>query len=288
VRLNRDARGGRLADLVRELDVGLAAGGRRFVLDNTYASRADRNEVIECAWRHGVPARCICLATSLADAQINAVRRMLEVHGSLPSPEEVRARAKSDARYLGPDALFRYERQVEPPSDDEGFTSVDRVGFERRAAAGGEGRALLLELDEVVATGLRDVEVALTPGRKEVLARWHGEGWRLLAHAWRPQVARGEVTADEVVGAFDRVRELLGLPIDMACCPHDAGPPICWCRKPLPGLALELFARHAVDPAASLIIGRGAADRTLAERLGTGYTDHEDFFRAPNAAGVRG
>ena len=52
-RLNRDLRGGSLSDLVVALDAGLSDGRRRWVLDNTYPSRKSRNEVIECAWRHG-------------------------------------------------------------------------------------------------------------------------------------------------------------------------------------------------------------------------------------------
>ena len=107
---------------MRELDAGLSSGTRRWVLDNTYPSRRSRNEVIECAWQHGVPVRCVWVSTAVADAQINAIARMIEVHGSLPSPEVIRERGKDDPRYLGPDAQFRYERTVEPPVADEGFT----------------------------------------------------------------------------------------------------------------------------------------------------------------------
>jgi len=277
-RLNRDARGGRLSDLVRDLAAALSAGRRRFVLDNTYPSRAARNEVIECAWRFGVPVRCVWLGTPLAEAQVNAVNRLLEAHGALPTPDELRARAKSDHRFLGPDALFRYERQLEPPSLDEGFTAIERPGFERRVHPGRVGRAILLELDEVVSTGVESSEIVLVPGRHEVLARRIAEGWRLLAIAWRPQLARGETTRVAVEAGLERARELLTLPIDVAYCPHDAGPPICWCRKPLPGLALELFARHGIDAAASIVVGRAPADRTLADRLGATYVDHTEFF----------
>ena len=280
-RLNRDARGGRLSDLVRDLDAALSEGRRRFVLDNTYASRAARNEVVECAWRHGVPVRCVWPTTSLADAQVNAVNRLLDVHGSLPTPEELRARAKSDHRYLGPDALFRYERQVEPPSPEEGFTAIERPAFRRTPPPGRAAKGLLLELDGVVCTGTAEADVALVPDRRDTLARRVADGWRVLAQAWRPQIARGELTVNEVEAGFARVRDLLALPIDIAYCPHDAGPAICWCRKPLPGLALEQFARHGIDPAASLVVGRTPADRTLAERLGASYVAHDDFFGGP-------
>src|SRR5205814_2196569 len=64
-RLNRDALGGSLADLVPKLDASLAAGRRCAVLDNTYPSRKSRTEVVETAWAHGVPARLIWLTTDI-------------------------------------------------------------------------------------------------------------------------------------------------------------------------------------------------------------------------------
>jgi histidinol phosphatase-like enzyme len=244
--------------------------------------------VIECAWRYGVPVRCVWLTTTLADAQVNAVNRLLAVHGSLPAPDELRARAKSDHRYLGPDALFRYVRQLEPPTPEEGFTSIERPAFQRRTPPGHAAKALLLELDGVVTTGTTEADSALVPDRREALARYAADGWLLLALAWRPQVARGELTREAVEEGLARVRALLALPIDIAVCPHDAGPAICWCRKPLPGLALELFARHAVDPVASTVVGRAPADRTLAERLGASYVDHDDFFSNAHSRSAEG
>jgi aryl-alcohol dehydrogenase-like predicted oxidoreductase/histidinol phosphatase-like enzyme len=274
-RLNRDSRGGSLADLVRELDAGLANGQHRWVLDNTYPSRRSRNEVIECAWQHGLPARCIWMTTSVADAQINAISRLIEIHGHLPTPEEIRERGKEDPRYFGPDAQFRYERTVEPPVADEGFSSVERRAFVRHVRPNAGQKAVFLEYDDVLVSNangsgvaLQPDQVALGPGIRERLATYRDEGWRLFAHAWRPQVSRGELTPSSVHACFERTRELLGLEIDLAYCPHDAGPPICWCRKPLPGLILEFALRNEVDLERSMMIGRSAADVTMAERLG--------------------
>jgi histidinol phosphatase-like enzyme len=56
-------------------------------------------------------------------------------------------------------------------------------------------------------------------------------------------------------------------------CPHPAGPPICWCRPPLPGLPL-LFAREAqVDLSRSVLVGTGAPHRNLASALGCRYEE---------------
>jgi hypothetical protein len=88
-RLNRDEQGGSLRKLAAGLDEKLAAGGRRVVLDNTYLTRASRNEVVEVAARHGIPARCVWLETPLAQAQVNLVERLLEHFGALPTPAQL-------------------------------------------------------------------------------------------------------------------------------------------------------------------------------------------------------
>ena len=264
-RLNRDTRGGSLADLVVALDSGLATGKRRWVLDNTYPSRRSRNEVIECAWRYGVPVRCTWASTDIGDAQINAITRMIEVHGSLPGPEEIRERGRTDTRYLGPDALFRYERSVEPPVADEGFIAVEERQFVRREPPNAANRAIILDYDD------------LTLERRDALVRHAADGWLLFAHAWRPQVARGSMTREDIEAAFAKTRAALGVDITLTCCPHDAGPPICWCRKPLPGSILEFVIRRGVALDRSMIVG-AAADRTMAQRLGAAFRSASGFF----------
>jgi len=261
-RLNRDEIGGTLADLVPRLAEVLKAGKRRVVLDNTYPSRASRNEVIETAWRHGARVRCVWLQTAIGDAQINAIRRMIEVHGSLPAPEEIRERGRRDTRYLLPDAQFRYERTLEPPTMEEGFESVDQrtvtaIG-DQRSAIKGQHRALILDLDHLNGDA----------SAREAVARYRGEGWLVFVHAWRPQVARGEMTNASVEEEFATLVAALGGEVDWAYCPHDAGPPVCWCRKPIPGQVIEFAVRRSVALGRSIVVGTAAADRTMAERVG--------------------
>jgi histidinol phosphatase-like enzyme len=144
---------------------------------------------------------------------------------------------------------------------------------------------MILELDGVLcdsASGVPGVlasdELVIPSHRCDVLRRYHAEGWKLFAQAWRPQVARGELSADAVTRTFDRMREVLGLDIDAGYCPHDAGPPVCWCRKPLPGLPLEFSMRHGVRLEDSIMIGRSAADRTLGQRLRMTLVEPAEFF----------
>ena len=229
LRLNRDERGGTLRDIAQTLDDELAAGTRRVVLDNTYLSRASRSYVLEAAGRHGVTVRCVWLDTPLAQAQVNMVERLLDRFGGLPSPEELKTTARREPGVHAPTSQMRALRELEPPSSDEGFTSVEQVPFER---ASRQGRAGVL----VAASAL---------------AEWR-EGSDLVFD-WRPG------------GDTD------GLPAGTAVCPHPGGPPICWCRPPLPGLILAFAREHGVDPARSTLVGTSPAHRTLATTLGARY-----------------
>src|SRR5262249_46638343 len=114
-RLNRDDDGGSLRGLVPDLLRRLDAGESRFVLDHTYVSRKSRAAVVRAAGEAGFPVRCVWLSTSIEDAQINTVTRMLEKYGRLLEPAEMRQMVKTDVSAFGPSVQFRYQRELEPP-----------------------------------------------------------------------------------------------------------------------------------------------------------------------------
>jgi histidinol phosphatase-like enzyme len=70
----------------------------------------------------------------------------------------------------------------------------------------------------------------------------------------------------------------LGLAMDVEYCPHGAGPPQCWCRKPLPGLGVLLIHRHQLDPAKCIYVGDGPQDAGYAQKLGLPYRSAAEFF----------
>jgi aryl-alcohol dehydrogenase-like predicted oxidoreductase/histidinol phosphatase-like enzyme len=284
-RLNRDESGGGLGGLLPALEAHLATGRRRVVLDNTYLSRASRNAVVEAAWAHGAPARCVWLQTSLEEAQVNIVQRMIAGHGRLLGPEEMRRASRDDPGVITPGVLFRHRRELETPEAAEGFTRVDAVPFVREPRAGFEGRAIVFWYDGVVRTSRRGArsprspdDVAIVPGARDWLARHRDEGWRLCGLSWHPEVAGETMRADEVEAVFARTHELLGLEIEPLWCPHGEGAPVCWCRKPLPGLGVVLIERHRLDPARCLYVGRDAADRAFARALGLPYREAAEVF----------
>jgi hypothetical protein len=84
-----------------------------------------------------------------------------------------------------------------------------------------------------------------------------------LLFDWRPDAGPAELSllGREVAAVVDG-------PVDTAACPHPGGPPVCWCRPPLPGLPLAFARTHGVDLARSVLFGTSAAHRTLATTLG--------------------
>jgi aryl-alcohol dehydrogenase-like predicted oxidoreductase/histidinol phosphatase-like enzyme len=286
LRLNRDQRGGRLSDLLPLLDQELAKGNRRLVLDNTYPRRDSRNAVIETAWKHGVPVRCVWLQTSLEDAQVNAVRRMIQRYGRLLGPEEMRQAARRDPNAFYPEVQFRYRRELEEPSADEGFAAIEPVAFVRRLGPEYSGRAVLFEYDGRIRKTrsgrpypLSPEDIELLPRRREVLADFAARGYRLLGVSQQPGIARRELSEAELAACFERTHELLGLTIEVVYCPHPPGPPLCWCQRPLPGLGVWWVEKYLLEPARCQLIGMSPAERGFAARNGFRYVEVSEVFR---------
>lgn len=284
LRLNRDEAGGTLRDLVPALDRAIAAGASRIVLDNTYVSRASRAAVIQAAAARGVPVRCLWLTTSIADAQINAPSRIFKRYGRLLDAGDLAAHRGDTAAFL-PTTQFRYERELEPPDASEGFAQVDIVPFERRLDPTFVNRALIVWCDGIlvrsrsgarVPTNVDDLIV--DPDRATMLRRYSDQGYRLIGLSWQPEIAEKKRTEADVNAVFARMNERVELSIEVEYCPHAAGPPRCWCRKPLPGLAVVLIHRHRLDPAACIYVGQSSQDDGFAQRLGFQYRRADDFF----------
>jgi aryl-alcohol dehydrogenase-like predicted oxidoreductase/predicted kinase len=245
-RLNRDTEGGTLTQLATKLDVLLATGARRVVLDNTYAARSDRNLVVETAWRHGVPVRCVWLDTPIEDARINAIGRLLGAHDRLLGPTELARASKKDANAIPPRALNDYERELEPPHDDEGFASIERIPFVRAHDPAQGPQLVLVDVDRVL------------PRARDQLRRLHDDGATLIGWAWRPPPAIDRATEQAQLTAS------LGVPIELHTCTHPAGPPTCWCRPPLPGLVLAAIHVHRGSTAHTRMLVADAAGERLA------------------------
>jgi aryl-alcohol dehydrogenase-like predicted oxidoreductase/predicted kinase len=279
-RLNRDEGGGSLKELLPVLDRAIANGTSRIVLDNTYVSRKSRAAVLQAASKHGLPVRCLWLSTSVEDAQVNAATRMLAKYGTLLGADEIRRAVKQDVSAFGPTVQFRYQRDLEPPIDAEGFSAIETMQFERRRDPSSfANRALIVWCDGVLRAGRSgDAALDIFAARGEVLRRYQAEGWQLCALGWQPEIADGTMTSEHADANFTRMQQALGVTMDVVYCPHGAGAPECWCRKPLPGLGVVLIERHHLDPSRCLYVGSGPQDPGFARRLGFGYANASDLF----------
>jgi D-glycero-D-manno-heptose 1,7-bisphosphate phosphatase len=106
-------------------------------------------------------------------------------------------------------------------------------------------------------------EMQFLPGACEAIRLLNNAGFFVVIVSNQRCVAKGLVTSDELDSMHARMRcefAAAGATIDaIYYCPHEIDPP-CSCRKPRPGLLLDAARRHAVDLAASWMIGDSERD----------------------------
>jgi D-glycero-D-manno-heptose 1,7-bisphosphate phosphatase len=103
------------------------------------------------------------------------------------------------------------------------------------------------------------------PGVEEALRLLQAAGYRLFGVTNQSGVARGYFPLAEVHALNDRIRGYFrahGAEIEeIAVCPHLPGAPVaeydrdCDCRKPRPGMLLDLARRHNLDLSRSYMVG---------------------------------
>jgi HAD superfamily hydrolase (TIGR01662 family) len=287
-RLNRDVIGGKVDDLNGHLEKLLAEGQKRVVLDNTYPTRVSRAGVIRIAHQAGVPVRCRFLQTSIEDARINVVHRTLNRYAKLLGPADMKELTKQDPNLPPPIALQRWQDSLERPEWDEGFSAIDSIAFVRRVPTDHTGKGLLLDVDGTLRTTLSGEiyprhadDVVLLPNRRETLSRWIEDGYSLFFVSNQSGISSGKLSQDDANSAFQRTIDLLGLPVQEICyCPHPAFPVGCFCRKPMPGMAIYLSRKYKLDMAQLVMVGDMDSDAAFARSIGARYIDASVFFDA--------
>ena len=88
----------------------------------------------------------------------------------------------------------------------------------------------------------------------------------ILLFTWRPGVddawrARARDVARTLAEATCRI-------VEADVCGHGVGPPVCWCRPPLPGLWVAFARRHRLTTRGSVVVATAPAHRTFATALG--------------------
>lgn len=137
------------------------------------------------------------------------------------------------------------------------------------------GTLLAIEDDEIALDGAGRVRPL--PGVVERLAGMRGAPVFIVSN--QAGIADGSRTPAEVDGYLRQLdRRSDGAVTDWRFCSHakDAG---CACRKPAPGLLLDLGVRHGIDLARATMIGDSENDQRAAAAAGVGRFEWAaDFF----------
>lgn len=286
LRLNRDERGGSVADLVTEASSLIAQGQRKLVLDNTFPTRLSRDPLLKLGRDQGIPVNCSWMQTSMDDSQVNSCIRMWQKTGTLPTPEEIVA--SKDPNMVPIAAIYRYKKELEKPTTDEGFSAIHRIPFVRKWGPEHTNKALILDADGT----LRDVppgcetkwptdpaHVNILPGRKEKIAEYAEKGYKLLGVSNMSGIAKSNPVASVAEACYARTNELLGFDIEWRYCPHSPVKGItCYCRKPIPGNGIYFIMKYLLDPSKCVYIGDQTTDRTFAGKCGFHFLDQAEFF----------
>ncbi|MCP4808030.1 MAG: HAD-IIIA family hydrolase [Proteobacteria bacterium] len=210
---------------------------------------------------------------------------MLERQGRLLSPDEIKAVSRTEPNLFPPRAVFAFGQRDEAPSLDEGFKTLERVEFSRRDE-GFTNRGIICDLDGTVRTSRpapfprRPEEIRILPNRSETLKRYAADGWLLLGVTNQAGVAMGMLSELDVIDCITRTVELLDVEMDVRYCPHRAGGTHCWCRKPMPGLGVQLIREYQLDRAQCIFVGDRKSDGEFARNVGFQYQVQADFFGA--------
>jgi histidinol-phosphate phosphatase family protein len=119
----------------------------------------------------------------------------------------------------------------------------------------------------------------LMPGVATVLARVRADYAACFIVSNQGRIARGEISEAEVRRRFGWANERLGRPFtDWRLCPHEDTDG-CACRKPRPGMFLELAVAHGIALAESTHVGDSDKDRDAAAAAGIAdFRRAADFF----------
>jgi HAD superfamily hydrolase (TIGR01662 family) len=284
VSLNRDTEGGTIADLLPKMEV-LLKDNKDIVLDNLFALAEVRKPFIELAKKQGADISCLLMGTSIEDAQFNAVQRAIGLLGQFPNPEVIKKAKHTNV--FPPLVLFKYKKEFQKPTTDEGFSEVKTIKFVRKVDPTFTNKAIILDYDGTLrecinGNGKYPVakdQIEIKPNRKAVLDAYKKKGYLLLGMSNQSGVAKGELTHETAVELFEHTNKLIGVDIEFRFCPHQSAPISCYCRKPMNGAGVEFIMKHKLDAKQCIMVGDYTSDETFAKRSGFQYADQADFFK---------
>lgn len=282
--LNRDTIGGTIAGLLPKLEQHLKDKDD-VILDNLFPTIEVRKPFIDLCKKYDTSISCHLMGTSIEDAQFNVVQRAIDLVGEFPTPEVIK-KAKH-TNIFPPTVLFKYKKEFQKPTVEEGFYKVDVHKFERQINPEFTNKALIVDYDGTLRECIGGNEkfpvnksqIEIKPNRTKVLEEYKKKGYRLLGVSNQSGVHKGELTAETASELFEHTNKLLGVDIEYRFCPHQSAPISCYCRKPMPGIFVEFMLKYKLNPKECIFVGDMTTDETFAKRAGIQYVDQAEFFK---------
>ena len=124
-----------------------------------------------------LPTRCVWLDIPLdAGAGRTSSNGCSSGYGALPEPDELKRLAKREPGVLAPTSQMRALRELEPPSADEGFASIEVVPFARAAAAPNAAGAVFVAASALDRQGWEDAVARRAPAAPHLVFDWRPDG----------------------------------------------------------------------------------------------------------------
>ncbi|MHA1518792.1 MAG: HAD-IIIA family hydrolase [Promethearchaeota archaeon] len=285
-RLNRDLIGGSLDELITQLDYFYHANQiTKFVLDNTYSTKKKRHLVIEWAEKNGFCIECHYLDIDIYNARYNIAQRNYQNYKNVSKPDNTSI-FMEDVKFYPPSVISKFKKQFEFPTLTEGFDQIHTCKFYRNPYSSTyKNRAIIVDYDGTLRTTISGShfptsidDVVILPRRSEILHKYQQFGWMILGVSNQSGISSGDLTYQQARDIFNYTNDLLGIDIDFKFCPHQAYPPVCYCRKPLPGFAIEFIEEYKLNPKECIMVGDLTSDRTFAEKSGFRFIHSDVFF----------
>ena len=282
--LNRDTEGGKIVDLLPKME-SLIKDKKSIVLDNLFPTIEVRKPFLEMAKKYDIPIVCNWMKTSIEDATFNFVQRAIGILGTFPEPELVKK--SKHPNIFPPTVLFKYKKEFQKPTVDEGFSSINECNFLRKDDPAFSNKAVIVDYDGT----LRDCingndkypvsaeQIKIKPNCKKILQSYKDKGYLLLGCSNQSGIAKGELTYDKAIELFNYTNNQLGLDIEYRFCPHQSAPISCYCRKPQVGIFVEFMLKHKLSRKDTIFVGDMTTDATFAKRSGIQYIDQSEFFK---------
>lgn len=284
VSLNRDTEGGTIVGLLPKLEA-LLKDGKDVVLDNTFPTIEVRKPFIDLAKQYNANISCTLMGTTIEEAQFNVVQRAIGLIGKFPTPEAIKAAKHTNV--FPPTVLFKYKKEFQKPTVEEGFSKVEVQKFTRLDNPEFTNKAIIVDYDGTLRECIGGNEkfpvskdqIEIKPGRAKVLQAYKDKGYILLGLSNQSGIHKGELSEQTAIELFEYTNQQLGIDIEYRFCPHQSAPLSCYCRKPMPGVFVEFMLKHKLNRKECIFVGDMTTDETFAKRAGIQYVDHAEFFK---------